>query len=224
MARTAKSPIPSFPVVAIGASAGGLEPTSELLANIPLDSGMAFVVVHHLAEGTPSLLRDILARVTKLPVATVEDRLSVEPDHVYVMPETADLEIDDHHLSLVPRLSAGSHLPIDQFFASLAKSQGHYAVGVVLSGAGSDGTKGLREIKSRGGWAFLQIQPDRLERRQGADGHDPVLMGRPQEELPVEHLGQFADADIRFSHALESHQFLQLRVVSHTGAFDGRQH
>lgn len=145
-----------FPVVAIGASAGGLEATRELLENLPSNTGMAFVVVHHLGERTPSLLPEILARSTPLPVIAVSDRMRAEPDHVYVMPETADLEIEGETLLLVRRSSAGVHMPIDHFFSKLAKSHRAKAIGVVLSGTGSDGAKGLREIGARGGWTFVQ--------------------------------------------------------------------
>ena len=145
-----------FRVVGIGASAGGLEATNEFLAGLPLDTGVAFVVVHHLAETSHSFLPEILARSTELPVVTVTDQLLVEPNHIYVMPGTADVEIKGEHLLLVPRSSAPTHLPIDQFFTKLAESRGELAVGVLLSGTGADGSKGLQAIRKHGGLAFVQ--------------------------------------------------------------------
>ncbi len=145
-----------FRVVGIGASAGGLEATREFLEEMPLDTGMAFIVLHHLAEKTPSYLPEILARSTRLPVVAAADQVRVEPNRVYVMPATADLEIKGGRLVLVPRTTTGAHLPIDHFFKNLAENQGDLAVGIVLSGTGADGSKGLREIKDHGGLAFVQ--------------------------------------------------------------------
>jgi two-component system CheB/CheR fusion protein len=145
-----------FPIVGVGASAGGLEAFTQMLRALPNDTGMAFVLVQHLSPDRPSMLSDILSRVTSLPVAEVRDQQKVEPDRVYVIPPDRDMVIAKGVLQLIPRETQGQHRPIDHFFHSLAVDQGHRAIGVVLSGTASDGTLGLREIKAAGGITFAQ--------------------------------------------------------------------
>ena len=144
-----------FPVVGIGASAGGLEAFGQLLSTLPADTGMAFVLVQHLDPQHESLLADILAPLTAMPVLTVRDGLKIDPDKVYVIPPNVSMVIADSHLKLVKRES-GLHLPIDIFFNSLAKVQGSRAIGVVLSGNASDGSVGMRAIKAECGLTFAQ--------------------------------------------------------------------
>jgi len=146
-----------FPVVGIGASAGGLEAFTQLLQAMPADTGMAFVLVQHLAPTRASMLSEILARATAMPVLEVHDALAVAANHVYVIPPGQDMIISRGVLQLFPRnAGAGQHRPIDSFFTSLAADQGHQAIGVVLSGTASDGTLGLEEIKAAGGITFAQ--------------------------------------------------------------------
>ncbi|HEU5181894.1 MAG TPA: CheR family methyltransferase [Candidatus Polarisedimenticolia bacterium] len=139
----------------MGASAGGLEAFTQLLRSLPVDTGMAFVLVQHLAPTHQSALAGILSRATSMPVTEVADEPEVQPNRVYVIPPDRDMVIAHGHLQLQPR-SAPRHHPIDQFFRSLAKSQGHLAVGVVLSGTATDGTLGLADIKAEGGITFAQ--------------------------------------------------------------------
>jgi len=147
----------SFPIVGIGASAGGLEAFSELLRNLPEKTGMAFVLVQHLDPKHESGLPEILARTTRLPVQEVTNDCMVGPDHVYVIPANTNLLLKDGHLQLGPRvLVHGQHMPIDNFFRSLAGRAGQRAIGVVLSGTASDGTEGCRAIKAAGGLTFAQ--------------------------------------------------------------------
>jgi len=147
----------SFPVVGIGASAGGLEAFSELLHNLPEKTGMAFVLVQHLDPKHTSGLPEILARTTRLPVEEVTDGCVVQPDHVYVIPANTNLLMKDGVLQLGARvLTHGLHMPIDNFFRSLAERMGQRAIGVVLSGTASDGTEGCRTIKAAGGVTFAQ--------------------------------------------------------------------
>jgi two-component system CheB/CheR fusion protein len=148
----------AFPVVAVGASAGGMEAFVELLRHIPPDSGMAYVLIQHLDPTHPSVLCEMLARSTSLPVHEIGDGVRVEPDHVYVIPPGADVGILHGLLTLVPRPTEPRrpHLPIDFFFAALAADQANRAIGVVLSGTGSDGAEGLRAIKAEGGVTFVQ--------------------------------------------------------------------
>ena len=145
-----------FPIVGVGASAGGLEAFTQLLKALPSNTGMAFVLVQHLAPSHPSALSEILARATKMPVMEVRDEPTVEPNHVYVIPPDRSMVIARGALQLLPREGRGAHHPIDQFFRTLAKEQRHRAIGVVLSGTATDGTIGLEEIKAEGGITFAQ--------------------------------------------------------------------
>ena len=140
--------------VGIGASAGGLEAIKELLENIPEQSGMAFVIVQHLAESQASLLTEILSRYTKIPVQKVESGLRIEPNHVYVIPPGVTMVVSDGVLDLKPRGTVRK--PIDEFFESLAVEKKSKAIGIILSGTGTDGTEGLRVIKAEGGITFAQ--------------------------------------------------------------------
>jgi two-component system CheB/CheR fusion protein len=145
-----------FPVVGIGASAGGLEAFKALLKALPPDTGMAFVLVQHMDPKHESLLYQLLSKATAMPVAQVADRTSLEPNRVYVIPPNKDLTVDRGVLRLA-NLRSG-HMPIDNFFSSLAKDQQEKAIGVILSGTASDGTRGLKAIKGFGGITFAQDQ------------------------------------------------------------------
>jgi two-component system, chemotaxis family, CheB/CheR fusion protein len=147
----------SFPIVGIGASAGGLEAFTKLLKHLPHDTGMAFVLVQHLDPTHASALTEILSRTTAMRVNEVRDGMRVEPNHVYVIPPNTNLALLHHRLSLMPRTEKqGLHLPIDYFLRSLAEDRRGSAVGVILSGTASDGTLGLKAIKAEGGITFAQ--------------------------------------------------------------------
>jgi len=144
-------------VVGIGASAGGLEVFKLLLAGLPADAGLAIVFVQHLDQKHHSMLPEILARATAMPVGEAADGMRVEANHVYAMPANADLTVADGALKLVPRTQTpGPHLPIDRFLRSIAEQCGSRAIGVILSGAGSDGAAGLEAVKAAGGVTFAQ--------------------------------------------------------------------
>ncbi len=146
-----------FPIVGLGASAGGLEAIRRLLGLLPAGIGVALVVIQHLDPDRPSLLTSVLAGSTPLAVVEAASGMRVERDHVYVIPSGADLSIDRGSLKLGPRrMTGGLHLPIDTFFRALAEDQSRRAIGVVLSGSGADGTEGLRAIKAAGGIAIVQ--------------------------------------------------------------------
>jgi len=148
-----------FPVVGIGASAGGLEAFKRLLKAIPEDSGMAYILVQHLDPDHESILADILQRVTKIPVQEVTDNVHVVPDHIYIIPSNKLLTATDGVLQLSARLPKNQrNLPIDVFFASLAEVHQSRSIGVVLSGTATDGTLGLKAIKDQGGITFAQEQ------------------------------------------------------------------
>lgn len=146
-----------FPVIGMGASAGGLEAFEQFFSNLPADSGMAFVLVPHLDPGHASMLTEILQRTTTMPVAEAKDQMAVEPDHVYVIPPNRDMTIFHGTLQLsVPETPRGQRMAIDFFLRSLAEEQGEKAIGVILSGTGTDGTLGLRAIQGAGGVTFVQ--------------------------------------------------------------------
>ncbi|MGZ8453961.1 MAG: chemotaxis protein CheB [Candidatus Binatia bacterium] len=147
----------SFPIVAIGASAGGLEAYQQLLTHLPDDTGMGFVLIQHLEPHHESRLADILARSTPMPVSEAAQGQKVESNHVYIIAPNVNLAIVEGRLQVSPRAETrGLHLPIDFFFRSLAVDQRTYAVGIVLSGTGSDGAQGVCEIKAMGGITFAQ--------------------------------------------------------------------
>jgi two-component system CheB/CheR fusion protein len=152
----AHSPKP-FPIVGIGASAGGFEAFSELLKFLPTDTGMAFVLVQHLDPKHESQLTQLLRRGASLPVMEVKDNVKVAPDHVYVIPANARITISDGRLRLSPRKKNElPPMPVDAFFRSLAAEQQDRAIGIVLSGTGTDGTLGVEAIKGEGGLTFAQ--------------------------------------------------------------------
>lgn len=155
----------SFPVVGIGASAGGLEALRQLFGHLPADSGIAFVVVQHLDPERPSMLTSVLEGVAGLPVVEAKTGMPVEPNRAHVIPSDSDMSIEHGLLTLSPRQLTGRlHLPIDSFFRSLAEDRRNRAIGVVLSGSGADGTEGLRAIKAAGGIAIAQ-EPDSAQFR-----------------------------------------------------------
>ena len=143
------------PIVGIGGSAGGFEAAMELLKHLPATTGMAFVVVQHLDPHHASRLASLLGRVTRMPVMEVSKRVKPEPNVVYVQPPNKCVVCQNGALNLVQRTER-LNLAIDQFFESLAEEQGSRAIGVVLSGSGSDGTAGLRAIKAAGGLTYAQ--------------------------------------------------------------------
>ena len=146
-----------FPIVGIGASAGGLEAFTQVLHALPRDTGMAFVLVQHLAPSHASMLTEILSRATAMPVTEVIDQMAVQANHVYVIPPGVTMGIVAGTLRLTPRREVkGQHRPIDQFLRSLAEDWGHRAIGVILSGSATDGTLGLEAIKAEGGITFAQ--------------------------------------------------------------------
>lgn len=145
------------PVAAIGVSAGGLDSLLQLLRALPPDTGMAFVITQHLDPGRSSLSGEVLARDTRMPIVQAVNSIAVEPNHVYLIPPILDLVYGDGLLRPGPRVEAGGEpRSIDRFLRSLAQRQGDRAVGVILSGSGSDGSQGIVEIKAAGGFTFAQ--------------------------------------------------------------------
>jgi two-component system CheB/CheR fusion protein len=144
-------------VVGLGASAGGLEALQQFIANVPPASGLAYVVVQHLDPTHKAMLTELLQRATAMPVREATESMQAEPDMVYVIPASTELTLVDGRLHLAdPAQPRGRRLPIDVLFCSLARDQGERAIGVVLSGMGSDGTIGLQAIKGQGGLTLAQ--------------------------------------------------------------------
>ena len=162
-----------FPIVGIGASAGGLEAVTQLLRALPIDTGSGVVIIQHLAPDHASNLAEILSRATMMSVCEVRDEPEVEPNCVYVIPPGRTMIIAGGKLQLLPQDRYARRRGIDQFFTSLAEDCGHKAIGVVLSGAMSDGTLGLETIKAAGGITFAQndsAQHDSMPRSAVASG------------------------------------------------------
>src|SRR5207247_2633604 len=155
---------PAFPIVGIGASAGGLEAVTHLLEHLPADTGMGFALMQHLDPDLESALVQILARVTSMPVREVANDLRIAPNHVYIIPPNTDMTIAQGVLKLWRRPARRApHLSIDFFFGSLAQDQHERAVGVILSGTASDGTLGTEAIKAEGGITFAQDESARYD-------------------------------------------------------------
>ncbi|HEY8186712.1 MAG TPA: chemotaxis protein CheB [Pyrinomonadaceae bacterium] len=155
--KAAKSENDLFPIVGVGASAGGLEAFTRLIRHLPENTGMAFVLVQHLDPEHESRLPQLLAKTSKMPVLEVANNTRVKPNQVYVIPPNRSMKIADRVLKLLPHKKAdGSYRSIDHFFESLANDQRHQAIGVILSGTATDGTLGLQAIKGKGGITFAQ--------------------------------------------------------------------
>ena len=163
--ETAKEPSAGFPIVGIGASAGGLAAFEAFFSGMPADTDpdMAFVLVQHLAPDHESILTDLIRRYTRMEVSQVEDGMAVHPNCVYIIPPDRDMAFLNGTLQLLePSAPRGQRLPIDFFFHSLAQDQHERAICIVLSGTGSDGTLGVRAIKDEGGMVMAQT-PDSAE-------------------------------------------------------------
>ena len=142
----------SFTIVAIGASAGGLEAITILLQNLSSNTGMAYIYVQHLSPDHKSMLTSLLSKKTEMKVHEVEDMEKMEPNNVYVIPYDKEIEVTNGHIKLIPRpKNKPTNLSVDVLFSSLALTHKKNVIGIILSGNGSDGTRGLKEIKLAGG-------------------------------------------------------------------------
>ena len=152
-----KTDTPPFPIVGIGASAGGLEAFQELLKYLPDNTGMAFIFVMHLSPDHKSVLSELLGKKTRMPVFEAKNSMPLEANHAYVIPPDMDMSVTGGKLALQKMQGPGSrHLPVDYFFRSLSQERGNRAIGVILSGTATDGTLGAEAIKSEGGITFAQ--------------------------------------------------------------------
>ena len=177
-----------FPIVGIGASAGGLDAFRQLLGALPPDVGMAYVLVQHLHPKHDSILAALLSKSTAMNVAEVTEDVRVEPNHVYVIPPSQDIVLVEGTLKLVPRSGNGSaHMPIDSFLRTLADAQGSQGIAVILSGMASDGTLGLAAIKAGGGITFAQ-EPGSANRQEMP--RNAIAGGCVDFVLPPERIAQ----------------------------------
>ena len=176
-----------FPIVGIGASAGGLDAFTQLVGALSTTTGMAFVLIQHLSPDHPSLLTDILSRSTSMPVCEIQDGMLVVPNHIYVIPPNTSVTLGEGALHLRVRSSESPHLPIDQFFLSLAEEQRRLAIGVILSGTGSDGTHGIRAIKEECGIVLAQ---DETSAQYGGMPHSARESGAVDFVLPPKKMAE----------------------------------
>jgi two-component system CheB/CheR fusion protein len=184
-----------FPVVGIGASAGGLEASEQFFRKVPPDSGMAFVLVSHLDPSHASILTEILQRTTTMPVSEAQDQVKVAPNHVYVIPPNRDMAIFHGVLQLnVPDQPRGQRMPIDAFLRSLAEDQGEQAIGIILSGTGTDGTLGLRAILGAGGVSLVQ---EPASAKYDGMPNSAINAGYATHVLPVEKMPEALLSGIR---------------------------
>lgn len=201
------------PIVGIGASAGGLEALNNFLAHVPAGSGMAFVIIQHLDPTHKGIMPELLQRATHMTVEQAGNRVRVKPDCVYVIPPNKDLSILHGVLHLFdPVAPRGLRLPIDFFFRALAQDRNQGAIGVILSGMGSDGTLGLRAIKENAGLALVQTPSsakfDAMPRSAIDAGLADIVA--PPEELP----GIISDYIKRIPSPISSGLVLELKAQS----------
>ncbi|MDZ4676574.1 MAG: chemotaxis protein CheB [Oligoflexia bacterium] len=149
-------PQPAFLIVGVGASAGGLESFMEMFKSLPPDTGMSFVLIQHLSPQHLSILSSLVQKATRMNVQEAVDQTLVKPNNVYIIPPNTTLEIFHGVLHLSSRQEPHGGMPVNAFLTSLAKDQGNLAVGIILSGTGSDGANGLRDIKADGGITLVQ--------------------------------------------------------------------
>lgn len=214
-----------FPVLGIGASAGGLDAFKKFFNAMPPESGMAFVLIQHLDPSHESITADLLARHTIMKVVQIQDRMPVEPNHVYVIPPNKNLSIQNGVLRLIdPTQPHGMRLPIDFFFRSLAEDQQERALCAILSGTGTDGSLGLKAIKGNGGMVMAQspetAQFDGMPR--SAIDTDMVDFIVPVEEMPgilikyIEHAHELMEPGLSESTAADQLDLIMDRLRSHT--------
>ena len=198
-----------FPIVGVGASAGGVEALQALFDSVAPNSGMAFVVITHLNAERKSVLGEILARHTEMPVHVADDGVRLQPDHVYVLAPGLSLTIEKGRLQTQP--SGGrERKPIDVFFSALAKDAKEYAVGIVLSGGDGDGTLGAKAIKEWGGLTIAQegggTPPSHPDMPNSAISAGFVDLAVPVEEMGSRLVENFASVQVFETMAIEDHE------------------
>ncbi len=181
-----KEPLKSFPIVGIGASAGGLEAIEGFFTHMPSDTNIAFIIIQHLAPKYKSIMGSLLGNYTKMKILEVKDGMKVEPTCVYLNPPNKDVAIMNSTLHLIELTeSRATRLPIDYFFRSLAEDQGEKAIGVILSGTGTDGSLGIKAIKGEGGMTMVQ---EEKQAKYGGMPRSAIDTGLVDYILPVEKM------------------------------------
>ena len=201
-----------FPIVGIGASAGGLEALEQFLGNVPENSGLAYVIIQHHDPTQKGMLPELLQRITKMSVFQVKDRMRVKPDCVYVIPPNKSMSVLKGVLHLFDPVEArGLRLPIDFFLRSLADDRQERSIGIILSGMGSDGSTGLRAIKEKNGIVIVQEPATAKFDSMPRNAIDSVLADivAPAGELP----GRLLDFLKHFP-ALKSDQDIEIKDKS----------
>ncbi len=173
-------------VIAVGASAGGLDALERFFQSLPVQTGAAFVVIQHLSPDHKSMMGNLLGRYTAMPVTTVEDGMTIAPDRIYLIPPASMMSVAGTELHLRPKSPRGLALPIDLFFSSLARAYGNRAIAVVLSGTGSDGTRGAVAINDAGG---LLLSQDPESAKFDGMPRSVIATGLVDAILPPEELG-----------------------------------
>lgn len=182
-----------LPVIGLGASAGGLEALKAFMSKVSEDSGMAYIVVVHMPPKQPSMMPELLQKVTPIPVSTAIDGQSIEPNHIYVIPPDKEIAIYKGKIQLLDTVDKGAVLPIDFFLRSLAQDQGSSAAAIILSGTGTDGTLGVKEIKANDGLVLVQDEEsagyDGMPRSAVSTGLVDMVL--PPEEMPAKLIQYF---------------------------------
>jgi two-component system CheB/CheR fusion protein len=212
-----------FPIVGIGASAGGVEALTDLLTYLPADSGMAFLLVLHLQAHVKSHMAEVLARLTPMRVVEAADGMPVESDRIHLIPPNKSMTLTDGKLALQPRPLHGLHMPIDHLFRSMAEVQKSRSIGVLLSGEGTDGTLGFHSIKAAGGVTFAQddksAKHDAMPRSAVNDGSVDYVLSPAQiaRELLRLHRHPYTQATTDTPDAHEEDQIQEVLAVLRTG-------
>ena len=205
----------SFLVVGVGASAGGLEAFIQLLGALPPKPGMAFILVQHLDPQHQSMLADILSKTSKMPIHEARNGVVVKPDCIYVIPPNTSMAIRDGKLALTPRAdSPHPHLPVDFFLRSLAQDQTSNAVGVILSGNGSDGVAGLAAVKAEGGVTFAQ---DEKSAKFSGMPHSAIASGNVDFVLPPKQIPDVLLKLVRHPYVLRVGETVQFSSSDNEG-------
>ena len=206
-AATAPTKSASFPIIGIGASAGGIAALQQFFAHTPPDSGMAFVVILHLNPTHESVVATVLQSQTSLPVTQVTETVAIEPNHVYVIPPARQISLVDGSLRLdIPVNEHARHMSINHFFHTLAEAHGPYTAAIVLSGMGDDGVLGVQQIKDHGGITLAQdpeeAKHDTMPRNAVAAGHVDFVL--PVAQMPAMLIDCWRAADANQSPADEA--------------------
>jgi two-component system CheB/CheR fusion protein len=223
-----------FYVVALGASAGGLDALERFFQGLPAHSGAGYIVIQHLSPDHKSMMANLLARHTRMSVVTVEDGMTIQPNRVHLIPPASVMSVSRGQLRLSPKNPRGLTLPIDLFFTALARDVGKYAIGVVLSGTGSDGTRGAVAINDAGGLLLAQepesAKFDGMPRSVIATGLVDAIL--PPEELGprvLDHISQAPRPRIRSSSenaSIDRESALEetMHLLQHQGGINFREY